>query len=126
MVTDEATPLVVDIAKSFILLVREIAPSWSKAYLRFSNQGSVSQVKGSYTHGSGVDIIDTTEHKDFFHRVARKGKELLNALGKSDGVFLVVVDPKFDYEIKFEYQDMNRWQISKLSGGTGIPAGVDA
>lgn len=36
-----------------------------------------------------------------------------------------MVDSSFEYEIKFEYEDMNRWRISKFDGGTGIPAGLE-
>ncbi|MDR3428742.1 hypothetical protein [Silvimonas sp.] len=125
MVNDEATPLVIDIARSFISLVREIEPSWRKAYLRFCLRDSVSEAKGSYVHESGVDIIDVVKHKDFFHPVAQKGQDLLAALGKTEGVFLLVTDSSFDYEIKFEYQDLNRWRISKLGGGTGVPSGIE-
>jgi len=93
--------------------------------LRFSWQNLVSEAKGSYTHESGTEIIDVTKHKDFFHPIAQKGKDLLTALGKTEGVFLLAVESNFEYEIKFEYQDMSRWKISKLGGGTGVPVGVD-
>jgi hypothetical protein len=125
MVKDEATPLVIDIAKRFITLVRGIDPNWHKAYLRFSSHHLVSEAKGSYVHESGVEIIDVLRHKDFFRAVARKGQQLLSAVGKTEGVFLLVTDPKFDYETKFEYHDMNRWRISKVGGGTGIPEGIE-
>jgi hypothetical protein len=125
MVKDEAAPLVIDIAKSFIALVRVIEPNWYKAYLRFSSHHSVSEAKGSYVHESGVEIIDVLRHKDFFHAAARKGQQLLAAVGKTEGVFLLVTDSKFAYETKFEYHDMNRWRISKVGGGTGIPEGIE-
>jgi hypothetical protein len=121
----EATPLIIDIAKGFITLVRGIEPNWRKAYLRFGSHHSVSEAKGSYVHQSGVEIIDVLMHKDFFHGVARKGQGILAALGKTEGVFLLVTDSNFDYETKFEYHDMNRWRISKLGGGTGIPEGIE-
>jgi hypothetical protein len=125
MVKDEATPLVIDIAKSFISLVRGIEPNWRKAYLRFCSQNSVSEAKGSYVRESGVEIIDVLKHKNFFHPISKKGQDLLAAVGKSEGLFLLVTDSNFDYEIKFEYQDMNRWRISKLAGGSGIPEGME-
>jgi hypothetical protein len=125
MIKDEASPLVVDIAKTFISLIMEIEPKWSKAYLRICVQDSMSDAKGSYASAAGVAIIDVLKHKDFFHPVMAKAQGLLAALGKAEGLLLLVVDSDFDYEIKFEYQDMNRWKISKLAGGTGIPSGLD-
>jgi hypothetical protein len=124
MANREATPLVLDIAKSFITLVRGIEPTWRKAYLRFSSQHSVSEARGSYVYQSGVAIIDVLRHPDFFHGVARKGQELLTAVGKTEGVFLLVTDSNLAYEINFEYHDMNRWRISQLGGGTGVPDGI--
>jgi hypothetical protein len=122
---DKTTPLVAEMAKDFISLVRTIEPGWRKAYLRFSWRNSASEVKGSYVHAGGVDIINVIGHKDFFHPANKKGQDLLVALGKTEGLFLLVVDSSFDYEIKFEYQDMNRWKISKLGGGTGVPEGIE-
>ena len=122
---DEATPIVIELAKGFISLVRQMQPDWQKAYLRFSNWDSVSEIKGSYLHPDGVRIIPVTEHKDFFHPAARKGKDLLVALGKGEGVFLLLVDSNFDYEFKFDHQTRDKWKISKLDGGTGIPEGLE-
>nr|EIT1518104.1 hypothetical protein [Acinetobacter baumannii] len=73
---------------------------------------------------TGVEIIDVLKYKDFFQPVNMNGQELLAALGKIKGVFLLVIDANFDYEINFEYQDMNRWKISKLAGGTGVSEGI--
>ena len=125
MIKDEASPLVIDIAKGFISLVMAIEPKWNKAYFRFCSQNSVAEAKGSFVADSGVQIIDVLKHKDFFHPTAKKGQDLLAALGKSEGVFLLVIDSSYNYEIKFEYQDMSRWKISKLGGGTGIPLGLE-
>ena len=124
MITERTTPLVVDLAKSFTSLVRSIAPDWNKAYLRFCSQSSVSESKASYMHKSGVEIVDVLQFKDFFRGATAKGQELLAAIGKSEGLFVLIVDSSFDYEIKFEYSDMEKWRISKMKGGTGIPEGL--
>lgn len=121
MINDAATPLVVEIARSFMLLMRGLEQNWNKAYLRFSWQGSVSEAKASYVIESGAEIVDSTKNKDFFHPVLQKGKDLLMALGKDGGVFLLVVDSNLEYDIKFEYKDFNRWKISKLGGGREFP-----
>ena len=125
MISAEATPLIIDKVKGFVSLLREIAPDWQKAYLRFSEWNSVSETKASYVHPDGIEIIDVLKHKEFFQSTSRSGEELLAALGKAEGIFLLVVDSKLDYEIKFEYQDPDKWRISKLGGGTGAPEGIE-
>lgn len=125
MVNPEATPLVIDIAKGFITLVQGIETKWSRAFLRFSSHQSVSEAKGSYVHPFGVEIINVLKHKPFFHGIARKGQEILTAVGKTDGVFVLITNSTLDYEIKFEYHDMSRWRIGKLGGGTGVPEGIE-
>lgn len=124
MISDEASPIIVDIAKRLMLLVRDAYPDWQEAYLRFSINNLVSDVKASCVHGRGVDVMDVIQHGGFFQLMGHQGKELMRALGLVDGVFLLVVNSKYDYEIHFERADMTRWRISKLDGGTGVPAGM--
>jgi len=124
MITEGATPLVVDLAKSFISLLRVVDPDWSKGYLRFCSQGSVAESKASYVHGSGVEIIDVLKYKDFFRATLIQGQGLLAALEKSEGLFVLIVESNFDYEIKFDYGDMEKWKITKMRGGSGIPEGL--
>lgn len=121
MITEEATPLVVDLAKRFISLIREIAPGWSKGYLRFCSLASVVESKASYVNQSGAEIIDVVKYKEFFQAISIHGQELLAALGKSEGLFLLIVDSNFDYEVKFEYSQLDKWRITKMRGETGIP-----
>jgi len=125
MITEEASPLVVDLAKSFISLIRGIAPDWSTGYLRFCSQAFVAESKASYVHQSGVEIIDVLKYKDFFQAISVKGQELLATLGKPEGLFLLIVDSNFDYEIKFEYSNLDKWRITKMRGGTGIPTELE-
>jgi len=126
MINEEATPIVIDLAKSFISLVRDIDPEWHKGYLRVYVGDGVSEAKASYVRQSGVEIIDVLKHKEFFHAAPAKGRDLLAALEKPGGLFVLIVDSSFDYEIKFEYKNMNKWRISKLKGGTGIPEGLES
>ena len=122
---DEAAPHVIDIAKSFVALVRDVEPKWQKGYLRFCSHDLTTEVKASYVHGGGVEIINTLKHKNFFGSFTKKGKELLAALGKDRGLFLLVIDSSLNYEIKFEYQNLERWRITKLEGASGIPEGLE-
>ncbi|MEC4594383.1 MULTISPECIES: hypothetical protein [Nitrospirillum] len=52
------------------------------------------------------------------------GAALLRALGKETGVFLLTVDTGAQYDIRFDWDDLDRWRITKLDGGTGLPAGA--
>ncbi len=125
MIKEEATPIIVDLAKSFVSLMQGLASDWSTAYLRICSREAMSEAKASYVHRSGVQIIDVLEHKEFFHAAAAKGRDLLAALEKSAGLFVLIVDSALDYEIKCEYDDMNKWRISKIKGGTGVPEGLE-
>lgn len=53
-----------------------------------------------------------------------KSAELLKLLGKKRGVLLLSVDSQLNYDVKFEFEDVNRWKITKLNGATGLPAGI--
>jgi hypothetical protein len=123
---EEATPHLMELAKSFTNFVQQVAPDSTKAYFRFCVQSSVSESKASYVHPDGVELFDAVRHSEFFHAATAKGREVLTALGKSEGLFVLIADPNFDYEIKFEFRNLDKWSISKLKGGSGIPAGVEA
>jgi hypothetical protein len=125
MMSDEATPLAVSLAKDFTSLIRKVEPKWSKAFLRFRSNDSVAESKASYMFPDGVEIVDVLQHTEFFNAATARGKQLLAALGKSAGLFVLIADSNFDYEIKFEYKNMDKWKISKMKGGTGVPEGLE-
>ncbi|WP_069262038.1 hypothetical protein [Paraburkholderia nodosa] len=124
MTNDTTTPLVLDVAKSVVLLMRQIAPAWTTAYLRFSLRDYVSRVESSYATADAITIVEAGRNKEAFRVIGDQGRRLLESLGKDQGTFLVVVDANLNYDIKFDYVDENRWEISKLDGGTGIPEGL--
>jgi hypothetical protein len=35
-----------------------------------------------------------------------------------------LADSNFDYEIKFEYENMDKCKITKKKGGSGVPEGL--
>lgn len=121
MLTEATSPLVIDIAKSFITLLQATKLNWQKGYLRFCQQEFASDIKASVEHGSKVDILDALAHKDFFHLTRNKGASLLASVGRNEGMFLLVVNSNYDYDIQFEYEKLDRWEITKLNDGTGIP-----
>jgi len=125
MITEDSAPLAIDIAKSFMRFVNDIDPKWQKAYLRYSYQDAVGEIRGSYVNKTGVSLIDSLTHKDFFRPTLAQAKKLLQSLNKSQGVFLLIVNSKKEYEFKLENKNMSRWKISKMDGATGIPEGEE-
>lgn len=125
MISDAATLFAVGLAKALVKLVKEVEPDWRDAYMRLSLREGVVEAKASYVHASGAELFDVLQHKDFFHSATREGRELMTALGKERGVFLLIVDSTLNYEFKFEHINMDRWRISKMRGGTGVPEGLE-
>lgn len=58
---------------------------------------------------------------EFFDEMNKISLELLAEMGKNPALLLLTIDKDFDYEIEFEYKDMEKWQISLADGGSGIP-----
>ena len=125
MISDTATPFAVGLAKALVKLAQEVEPDWRHAYMRVCIREGVVEAKASYVHASGAKLFDVLQHKDFFHSATREGRELIAALGKERGVFLLIVDSTMNYEFKFEDVNLDRWRISKMGGGTGVPEGLD-
>lgn len=124
MAGDEQSVIVIELAKEFMELIRQIEPAWRKAYFRFSSDGARRGSNGSYASDSEVTLIDPFKHNKFFKSMNEKSIRLFSLLGKEHAVLLLTVDSNFDYDIKFEYANLDRWKISKVDGGTGIPEGI--
>ena len=122
--SDESEAIVIDLGKSLIELIRQQVPAWEKAFFRFSSEGFKSGSNGSYVCGSKVSLIDPFKSGRFFEHMNSKSARLFQIFGKDKGVLLLSVDPSFNCDIKFEWVDLSRWEITKRNGGTGIPAGI--
>jgi len=124
---DARTGIIVEIAKRFIELLRQLEPNWTKGYLRFWFDPVQYGSNASFEkNDSKVLLVDTMKNRQYFAYFNQKGVELMKELGKPQGVFILVVDSSFDYKYHFEYQDLDRWKISKMDGATGIPVGIPA
>ena len=121
---DARTRIIVDIAKRFIELLRQLEPKWKKGYLRFRFDPGQYGSNASYENDSKVLLIDAMKNNQFYVSVNKKGAELMKDLGNPQGVFLLVVDSTFKYKYHFEYEDLERWKISKMDGATGVPVGI--
>ena len=121
---EEQALIVVELAKEFIGLVRSIEPKWNRAFFRFSTDEMKYGSNASYSFDSAVTLIDPFKCKPFFSSMNEKGKQLFRLIKKERGVLLLTVDSDFNYDTKFEYDNLERWKISKIDGGTGVPVGI--
>jgi len=124
-VNAEASAVVVELAKELITLVLELEPRWQEAFFRFAEDKALYGSTASFIWDSKVEILSVFQHRPFFTSMNQRGQRLLRSLGRQEGLFLLVARSDFNYQIKFEFNDLNRWPISKLNGGTGVPEEID-
>ena len=123
---DEASRLTVELAKSLIREMQGMGTPWKTAFLRVQFGDGVDTYKGSFVLSDGVQLFDVLKHKPFFASVREIAPQLREASANGDAQFcvaLLIVDSNFGCEVKYEYAEPNRWAISKLGGGTGVPVG---
>ncbi|QBH01564.1 hypothetical protein [Xanthomonas oryzae] len=118
---EDSSILVISLASSLVELMHHIDQDWRVAYFRFSSEGSKYGSNGSYVTGSEVKIIDTFENEFFFDQMNFNSINLLGALKKDRGVILLRVESNSSYEVKYEFHDVERWKITKMNGGSGLP-----
>jgi hypothetical protein len=123
---DEASRLTIELARALIREMQAMERPWEAAFLRASFEDGVDTYKGSYVLHDGVRLFDVLQHKPFFATVREIIPRLREASANGDARFLVallVVDSTCNYEVKYEYADPCRWEMSKLHGGNGMPVG---
>ena len=129
MADDEQTAIAFELARDFPRTRGRGEPRWHKAYFRFCLEG---QKDGWTKHGSVASyVVDSSaipiaasKHYALYESMNDKVMRLLALLGKAQGVALLVIDSSFHCDIKFEYEKLDRWNITKARGGTGIPEGL--
>jgi hypothetical protein len=124
---DGAAPVVISLAKELITAMQRIKPGWERAYWRFVSEDDRYGSNASYSAATEVTLISTVKESQLFERLNNLGRQLWNSehdLNRKFRVCLLVVTSDFDYEIKFEQHDENRWRITKLDGKSGLPDGL--
>ncbi|MGO9327367.1 MAG: hypothetical protein ACLQJ0_04545 [Steroidobacteraceae bacterium] len=116
--------LIVDIAKRFMELLLQLEPQWKKGYLRFRLDLEQCGCNASFDNDSQVLLIDAIKNQGFFAHISAQGRKILQNLGKSKGVFILVADSSSKYDFYFEFEDLDRWKISQTDGATGVPIGI--
>ncbi|MCW5299391.1 hypothetical protein DXT88_14520 [Herbaspirillum lusitanum] len=121
---DGATLVVIALAKEFIAAMQRINPVWEKAYWRFVCKDDHYGSNASYSTPTEITLISAIKEKQLFENLNNLGRQLWNSENDPDRRFcvcLLAVSSTFDYEIKFEQNDENRWRITKLDGKSGLP-----
>ncbi|MEJ2419623.1 MAG: hypothetical protein P8Y45_22400 [Exilibacterium sp.] len=120
---DDRSHLVVELAREFMQLVMRVNPSWTKAFFRYCHEGGRLGSNASCVSNDVADLIDPFDHNIALNKLNDIAEEIFQSTGKDRAVILLIVDSKFNYDVKFEYIDMSKWMISKLDGSNGIPTG---
>ena len=124
--SDENISLTVALAKNFVQEISSSYSGWESAYLRIEATEESIGCRISCKLPHQVELLDVLQHKPFTRTVMEIGAKLREQVpqnGKKFIVLLIVIESNFNYEIQYEYENSNRWAITKLGGGTGIPEG---
>jgi len=126
---EEATRLVIDLAKQAVETVRATSPDWTEVFIRFNANDAQCGWKGSYVNTAGIHIFDVLRLREESERIRSLGTSLTDELvkdGKRFVVCLVRANSGFQYQIDFEWRDETKWNITKLGGRSGLPEGWDS
>ncbi|HSI18469.1 MAG TPA: hypothetical protein VK980_11905 [Sphingomonas sp.] len=119
-----ATAAIEEIAKDFIRCLHRVAPDFERAFFRFKLEPEAYGSNASYISGAAILLVDPFENSAFFENANERVRSLLHTFGKTRAVALLTVDASFDYKIDFDWNDLDRWRITKVDGASGIPAGL--
>ena len=121
-----ASRLVVEMAKAFISAMQAASGSWQKAFYRLEVSDALHSSSGSFVTPSDVHVMDAFAFDTLFEKLEPLALELAESTKPKEKPFCILllsINCDFDYTIDFEWVDQNRWRISKMDGGTGIPEG---
>jgi hypothetical protein len=124
---EEETRLIMELARLLISKMQSMGKPWRKAFLRSEIAEDMCTLKGSFILGDAVYLFDELQHKAMFstaRAIVPQVREASANGGRRFCVALLIVDSDFNYEMKYEYDDANSWEISKLGGRSGVPQGI--
>lgn len=124
---EEASALVISIAKKFIEYASTAASSWDEAFLRFEGNKEATGLTSIYRVGEKSSYFDYDDELefDFYSDVEKDFVKLQNLIlsdnGKEFCVCLARIDSDYNYKLYYEYEDSKKWFITKMGGESGIP-----
>jgi hypothetical protein len=108
---EAASSVVVEITKELIRIADSLEQGWEAAYFRFES-GGLSEghtMTASYISGMSETVVEDPKS---LGALGNRGVTLLKLLGRERGVFLVSVDSQLNYNIRFEWRNLQRWAIA--------------
>lgn len=119
---EQQTDSIIELAKRFIDEMQNLEPAFERAFFRFHGELRMYSSCASYTTPFDVCLVSAFREEEFYDEMDRLSLRVLSEMEHDSILMLLEIDKNFDYDIKFEYKDMERWQISLSDGGTGVPA----
>ena len=121
MDSSRASAAVIALASRLLEQMSVLQPGWTKGFFRFRSDGTRLGSNASYVANGDVLLISAVQNARFYDDMIAKGAALFQELDKTHGVFLLTVDAPSTYDVKFEWDELNRWEISKAHGGAELP-----
>ena len=119
--------MVIELAKGFIQTMIDSNEKWDKAFFRFHSDVNGYGGNASYTQGSSVNLLGQFKFDGFVEKTCDKFENLKKSLAQSNKPFcvaLLVIDNQYNFKILYEYNDLDKWFITKIDSD-GIPRGYD-
>lgn len=120
---ESQSEVVVEMAKTLMTFIRDVSPSWKAVYYRFYSIEGETAANASYVDDSEATLIGAMRNREFYDKMRVLSDRLLKVLNKPRGVILLSAKSDFTYDVRFEFEDMEKWKITKMDGGSGIPEG---
>lgn len=121
---DIGTEITVELAKLLISEMQAMNVDWKQAFMRMQAAPESVQIKGSFVLPNEIHLFDVFKHRPMIHAFSHKVRALQQATSHQNKVFcvaLLIVDSGFNFEVKYEYKNQNRWAISKMNNASGYP-----
>lgn len=120
--------ITITLAKTFISYMNGFNEPWDKAYFRFHMSDNHYGCSGSYSLNGSAKLIGVFENEELYDSLESIALQLHEVMKKKvcTGGFrvaLLTITSDFDFDIKYEYTDINKWKITKIDSN-GIPIGL--
>jgi hypothetical protein len=111
----------VEMAAATVEFMVERGEPWDCAYYRYVETDALWGSNGSFRHGGRVTLFSVSRDGSYLDAMNDVSRQVLEHLGKKRAVLLLTVGVDMTYKLDFEFDDMDRWKISRAEGRTGIP-----